>query len=63
MKCRSCGAEIDSKAIVCYRCGAPTADAASLPKRAAPPRRMGLWVVVAVILAAVAIYLVYFRPV
>ena len=26
MKCRQCAAEIAEKAIVCYRCGAPTAD-------------------------------------
>ena len=63
MKCRSCGAEIDAKAIVCYRCGAPTADPASLPKRAAPPRRTALWVAVAVVVAAIVVYLVYFRPV
>jgi hypothetical protein len=25
VKCRACGAEIAEKAIVCYRCGAPTA--------------------------------------
>jgi len=24
VKCRSCSADIDAKAIVCYRCGAPT---------------------------------------
>ncbi|HEX5069547.1 MAG TPA: hypothetical protein VFV78_04960 [Vicinamibacterales bacterium] len=29
MTCRSCGATIDAKAIICYRCGAPTADAAA----------------------------------
>jgi hypothetical protein len=27
VKCRSCSADIDAKAIVCYRCGAPTAGA------------------------------------
>ncbi len=26
MICRSCGTEIADKAIVCYRCGAPTAE-------------------------------------
>jgi hypothetical protein len=29
MTCRVCGATIADKAIVCYRCGAPTADAAA----------------------------------
>ncbi len=28
MTCRSCGTEIAEKAIVCYRCGAPTAEPA-----------------------------------
>jgi len=35
MTCRACGARIAEKAIVCYRCGAPTA----LPD--APVRRTG----------------------
>jgi hypothetical protein len=29
MQCRACGTEIADKAIVCFRCGAPTMDAAS----------------------------------
>lgn len=33
MTCRSCGATIDAKAIICYRCGAPTAEP-STPARA-----------------------------
>jgi hypothetical protein len=40
MTCRSCGATIADKAIVCYRCGTPTADPASLaPVRPPAPRR------------------------
>jgi hypothetical protein len=31
MTCRSCGAEIATKAIVCYRCGTPTAEVAARP--------------------------------
>lgn len=34
MKCRSCQAEIAEKAIVCYRCGTPTA----IPAPAGPVR-------------------------
>jgi hypothetical protein len=44
MKCRSCGLEIADKAIVCYRCGTPTADLrppASQPRRGRP-NRLGL---------------------
>jgi hypothetical protein len=64
VKCRSCSAEIDAKAIVCYRCGTPTADLASVrPPAATPASRTILWVVVAVVVAAITVYLVYFRPV
>jgi hypothetical protein len=37
MTCRSCGVEIADKAIVCYRCGTPTAVPAA-PPRARPVR-------------------------
>ena len=40
MKCRSCGLEIADKAIVCYRCGTPTAD--PRPPAPQPRRRPGL---------------------
>jgi hypothetical protein len=40
VKCRACGTEIAAKAIVCFRCGAPTADPAALATRpAARPGR------------------------
>lgn len=39
MTCGSCGARIADKAIVCYRCGAPTAPPAVRPARPAAPRR------------------------
>lgn len=32
MTCRSCGATIAPKAIVCYRCGTPTEDHAEVPR-------------------------------
>jgi hypothetical protein len=37
MLCRSCGTEIADKAIVCFRCGAPTA----APAATRPARRAG----------------------
>ena len=43
MTCRSCGAVIAEKAIVCYKCGAPTA-VAPPPVRPAPSRVPALWV-------------------
>ena len=52
MTCRHCGIEIADKAIVCYRCGTPTAD---LPSPRLRGSRTGLppwvWVVVLVIVA------------
>jgi hypothetical protein len=57
MQCRTCGAEIADKAIVCYRCGAGTTD----PVRKAvvlKPRRSPLIPgVVMAILAIAALYL------
>ncbi len=32
MKCRNCGTEIADKAIVCYRCGTPTAEPSARPR-------------------------------
>ena len=31
MQCRNCGTEIAEKALICYKCGAPTADAKYQP--------------------------------
>ena len=43
MLCRACGTEIADKAIVCYRCGAPTAAPASAqsPRAGGRGRRLG----------------------
>jgi hypothetical protein len=55
MVCRSCGATIAEKAIVCYRCGTPTAaDPASLRPRAPAPRRRRARLVLAAVVAAIA---------
>ncbi len=61
MTCRSCGATIAEKAIVCYRCGAATAEPAATkpPAPAAGAGRLR-WLVsasMAVILGAVAVAL------
>jgi hypothetical protein len=53
MTCRSCGAEIADKAIVCYRCGTPTADAASRPP--VPSARPRAWIAAPVVLVIVAL--------
>ena len=54
MQCRSCGAEIDAKAIVCYRCGTPTADPAAArpnPQRAGSGGMAWWWIVLVVLVA------------
>ena len=60
MKCRACQAEIADKAIVCYRCGTPTADLPPVPKTAPPPAGRPWWLLL-VTLVAVALA-VWFVP-
>ena len=55
MKCRNCSAEIAEKAIVCYRCGTPTADLAEVPRHAPPARRGRLALVIVLVLVALAV--------
>jgi hypothetical protein len=58
MTCVSCGATIADKAIVCYRCGTPTANPASArpdrpaPRRAASPLAALVLILLGLILAA-----------
>jgi hypothetical protein len=59
MQCRSCGAEIADKALICYKCGTATTEAryqpAALPKGSS---RSGLLatVIALALLVAVALY-------
>lgn len=53
MECGSCGATIAGKAIVCYRCGAPTAIPAP-PVRPAP-RVTRPWLLIAVLAVIAAV--------
>jgi hypothetical protein len=60
VKCRSCSAEIADKAIVCYRCGTPTAF--TVPERAgrtAGGRRWPWLLVLAAAALALAAYLYF----
>ena len=63
MQCRQCGAEIAEKALICYRCGTATTEAkyqpAPLPRKgASSSSRTLIWVVLAIVIAAlVAFYL------
>jgi len=59
MQCRSCGAEIADKALICYKCGTATTEARYQP--AAPPRASSRPALVATVIAlallvAVALY-------
>jgi len=58
MTCRSCSARIDDRAIVCYRCGAPTAIPASR-RPVSPESRPQMWpwiTLMVIIIVLVAIY-------
>jgi hypothetical protein len=58
--CRSCGTTIAEKAIVCYKCGTPTADLAEVSRR--PAKSAGtpvLWVIVAALAEIAALAAVY----
>jgi hypothetical protein len=52
MRCKHCGTEIADKAIVCYRCGAPTAEPAAAPP--ARGRRLVIPVLAAIALLVIA---------
>ncbi len=54
MICRQCGTEIADKAIVCYRCGAGTAEPLRKPADVRPRRSRVVPLVVVVILAVLA---------
>lgn len=52
MKCRSCSAEIAEKAIVCYRCGAPTAIPEPVHRPKPPAKSHGRLIVLLLVLVA-----------
>jgi len=54
MTCRSCGAVIANKAIVCYRCGTATAEPAT-PVRAPASLDVARWTLVARLVAIVVV--------
>jgi hypothetical protein len=59
MICSSCGAEIADKAIVCYRCGTPTAIPAP-PVRPASPRPRTHWPTLLIV--AISGWVVFVTP-
>lgn len=58
MNCKHCGTEIAAKALICYRCGRPTAD--EMPAKA-PARSggRGTWIkiIAAIVLAVAGLYM------
>jgi hypothetical protein len=62
VKCRSCGAEIAEKAIVCYRCGTPTADPAPAEARRRSRPDVVLILVMVLVIAAGAWLIPMTRP-
>ncbi len=55
MQCRNCSAEIADKALICYRCGAPTTEAKFKPP--VPQRALSRASLVATVLALVLLVL------
>ena len=65
MVCGSCGANIADKAIVCYRCGAPTAAPARAAAAGSAPGASWLWVLawlLVTVAAAVSFHLLTTEP-
>ena len=62
MECRSCGTTIADKAIICFRCGAPTSVPVA-PRRAGVerPSGPGVWVLVVSVLLAAGIVAVGYQ--
>ena len=54
MQCRTCHAEIADKALICYRCGAPTTDARYQPAQlqGSGSRSRLIWIVGAILVLA-----------
>jgi uncharacterized membrane protein YvbJ len=62
MQCRQCGIEIADKALICYRCGTPTAEAKYQPvplprKGASSSRPLIVTLLVIAVLVLLALYL------
>jgi hypothetical protein len=60
MQCRNCSAEIADKALICYRCGAPTTEAKfkpPAPQRATSRASLIATVLALALLVIAAIYL------
>jgi zinc-ribbon domain len=61
VQCRNCGTEIADKALICYKCGAPTADAkyqpADIPKAGGSRSGLLASVIALALLVVLALYM------
>ena len=62
MVCSSCGASIADKAIVCYRCGTPTAIPTPPARKLPPPRPVWPAIASLLVIIALAVWLVPMTP-
>lgn len=64
MTCRSCGATIAPKAIVCYKCGSPTEDHAAVPREplTRARRTVAPLLVIEIVVVAAAAWLIPKTP-
>jgi hypothetical protein len=62
MICRSCGTEIADKAIVCYRCGAPTSAPAPRPTSRGGTRPVALRGVIVAVMFVIVVAAVLVVP-
>jgi hypothetical protein len=59
MICRSCGAEIADKALICYRCGTATTEAKYKPAAVRGKSKRGPMLIIVAILIAILLGLAY----
>ena len=65
MNCRQCGTEIADKALICYKCGAPTTDPVHQPPSSTRPRSRAALVVTFIallLLAGIAVVMARSAP-
>jgi len=59
MQCRNCGTEIADKALICYKCGAPTTDAKYRPADIRPRSSRASLVASVLAIALLAVLALY----
>ena len=60
MQCKNCGAEIAEKALICYKCGAPTTEAKYQPPPAAKRGSSRASLIATVLALALLLFLALF---